>query len=183
MAQSGLPALDRSLQKTHEWLKELMGELGYEDRRWAWSGLRAVLHALRNRLTTDEAVQLGAQLPLVIRGLYFEGWDSSQNPTRDRSLKDFLQHIGEDLYRMPEIEPEPLTRAVFRLLASRITAGELSDVTHILPPPIRNLWPEITPEDKAVSEESAVQPRRRTGRRSRGARKAYRSAVVRSRLR
>jgi len=29
---------------------------------------------LRDRLTVDEAVNLGAQLPMLVRGFYYEGW-------------------------------------------------------------------------------------------------------------
>jgi hypothetical protein len=43
--------------------------------------LGGMLHVLRDRLTIQEAVQPGAQLPMLIRGLYWEGWD----PARRRS--------------------------------------------------------------------------------------------------
>jgi uncharacterized protein (DUF2267 family) len=68
---------DRTLYKTHTWLKEIMEVLGTEDRHRAYMALRAVLHALRDRLTVEEVAQLGAQLPMLIRGLYYEGWDRS----------------------------------------------------------------------------------------------------------
>lgn len=174
MANTGLEVLDRSIQKTHLWLKELLAELGWKDRRRAWSALRAVLHALRNRLTVDEAVQLGAEFPLVLRGLYFEGWDCSRNPAPDRTLDDFLQHIAEDLYRQPGVDPEHAARAVFRLLASRITSGELSDLTHTLPAPIRDLWPEAT-------EEEEPPPQGKPSGRRRSAR-AFRQEVSRTRV-
>ena len=67
--------IDHSVETTHIWLNELAAELGTEDHRHAYRVLRAVLHAVRDRLTVDEAAQLAAQLPELIRGIYYEGWD------------------------------------------------------------------------------------------------------------
>ncbi len=64
MSATGLEVFDRTLHKTHTWLKEIMGELGTEDRHRAYMALRAVLHALRDRLTVEEVAQLGAELPM-----------------------------------------------------------------------------------------------------------------------
>jgi uncharacterized protein (DUF2267 family) len=64
----------RSIQKTDIWLKQAALELKWRDRHKTYIALRAVLHALRDRVTNREAVQLGAQLPTVIRGIYYEGW-------------------------------------------------------------------------------------------------------------
>ena len=64
MASSGLAVFDTTLQKTNAWLKEVMDELGSSDRHQAYLALRAVLHALRDRLTVEEVAQLGAQLPM-----------------------------------------------------------------------------------------------------------------------
>jgi uncharacterized protein (DUF2267 family) len=72
-------AIDRSVDKANVWLKDMTTELGGE-RHEAYAALRAVLHTLRDRLTVDEAAQLGAQLPLVIRGIYYENWDPSDTP-------------------------------------------------------------------------------------------------------
>jgi hypothetical protein len=59
---------------TNSWLKELMELMGWEDRHRAYHALRVVLHALRDHLTIDEVVTLGAQLPMLVRGFYYEGW-------------------------------------------------------------------------------------------------------------
>jgi uncharacterized protein (DUF2267 family) len=68
MSATGLEVLDKSVQTTNIWLDEIMEGIG-PDRRLAWHSLRAVLHALRDRLPLDQAAHLGAQLPIVIRGL------------------------------------------------------------------------------------------------------------------
>src|SRR5262245_36403346 len=71
MRASGLDVFDRTLQTTHVWLNELMDSLG-SDRQAAWHVLGAVLHALRDRLPPGLAAHLGAQLPLLVRGLYYD---------------------------------------------------------------------------------------------------------------
>ena len=70
---TGLDVFDRTVQAANLWLKELMDALGWDDRHKAYQGLRTTLHALRDRLTLEEMAQLGAQVPLLIRGVYYEG--------------------------------------------------------------------------------------------------------------
>src|SRR5919204_6184474 len=79
MSATGLDVFDKTLQTTNIWLNEIMDDLG-PDRKIAYRALRAVLHALRDRLTVDEAAQLGAQLPLMIRGLFFDMWHPAGKP-------------------------------------------------------------------------------------------------------
>jgi uncharacterized protein (DUF2267 family) len=59
MSATGLDAFDKTLQTTNIWLQEIMEELGPDGQR-AYKVLRGVLHALRDRLTIDEAAHLGA---------------------------------------------------------------------------------------------------------------------------
>ncbi|TMB45162.1 MAG: DUF2267 domain-containing protein, partial [Deltaproteobacteria bacterium] len=90
MSATGLEVFDTTLQKTNSWLKELMGILGSQDRHMAYLALRATLHALRDRLTVEEVAHLGAQLPMLIRGFYYEGWDPTGKPLRVRRKEEFL---------------------------------------------------------------------------------------------
>lgn len=97
MSATGLEVFDRTLHKTHAWLKAIMEELGTEDRHKAYLALRAVLHALRDRLTVEEVAQLAAQLPMLVRGLYYEGWDPTGKPLKERHKEAFLAHVAEEL--------------------------------------------------------------------------------------
>src|SRR4051794_38312775 len=105
MSATGLEVFDRTIQITNIWLKQIMDELGVE-RRGAMKALRAVLHALRDRLTLDEAAQLSAQLPLLVRGVYWEDWDPSKQPSRERHLGAFIERIAGELGDAGPIDPE-----------------------------------------------------------------------------
>ncbi|MGE0823791.1 MAG: DUF2267 domain-containing protein [Candidatus Binatia bacterium] len=142
MSTTGLEAFDATLQKTHLWLNDIMDELACEgDRHGAYIALRAVLHALRDHLTIEEATDLGAQLPMLIRGLYYEGWRPTGKPVKERQKEAFLAHIRHAFTDNETINVENVARAVFRVLARHVTAGEIADVKHQLPAALRALWP------------------------------------------
>jgi uncharacterized protein (DUF2267 family) len=133
---------DTSLQKTQVWLNDVMSELDWSDRpQKAYTALRAVLHALRDRLTVEEAVQLGAQLPMLIRGLYYEGWTLKGKPHKERHTEDFFDHIKKAFKDDAAVDPGTVVRAVFRVLVRHTSPGEIEDVKHILPKPLQELWP------------------------------------------
>ncbi len=140
MANS-IPVFDTTFQKSNEWVNELASELHTNDRQFAYRVLRGVLHALRDRLTGDEAVHLGAQLPMLLRGAYFEGWGFQGKPTDD-DLAAFLERIEKSLADQPGVpDPERWARAVFFVLARRVDIGEVQDVVGILPRDFEGLWP------------------------------------------
>ena len=141
MTTTGIEAFERSAQLTTIWLKELMGRLQTDDRRLAYMALRTTLHALRDRLTVDEAAHLGAQLPMLVRGIYYEDWHPAGKPLRERTAEAFLAHVRAEAHD-PDFDPEPAVRAVFDLLAKRVSGGEIEDVKSILPRPIRAFWPD-----------------------------------------
>ena len=71
MIKTHVAPFDSTLQTTNIWLNEIQEHLGWgEDHQRAYHALRAVLHALRDRLPVDHAAALAAQLPMLIRGFY-----------------------------------------------------------------------------------------------------------------
>ena len=141
MSIMGLDVFDRTVHKTNNWLKELMEVLGWHDRHKAYFALRITLHALRDRLTVEEVAQLAAQLPMLIRGFYYEGWDPTGKPLKERSKEEFLTRIEEYFSSDDPVDPEQVARAVFTVLSNRVTEGEIEDVKHVLPAEIEDLWP------------------------------------------
>jgi uncharacterized protein (DUF2267 family) len=141
MSATGLSVFDTTVQKTNLWLKDLMQVLGWEQKQKAYDALRAVLHALRDRLTVDEVAHLGAQLPMLIRGIYYEGWDPARKPESVRHKDEFLARIGQQFRVDDDIDPEQIARAVFTVLENRISEGEIEDIESMLPAGLRELWP------------------------------------------
>jgi uncharacterized protein (DUF2267 family) len=140
MSTTSLDVFDRTLQKTNMWLNQIMDIMGWDDRHAAYTAMRATLHALRDRLTVQEAAQLAAQLPMLIRGIYFEGWNPAHTPVPERHLDQFLARIEREFHSGYQVDPEKVARAVFRVLAARVTEGEISDVEQVLPAEVRALW-------------------------------------------
>lgn len=142
MSATGLPVFDETLQKTNIWLKEIMSAMAWgEERHRAYLGLRVTLHALRDHLGVDEAAHLGAQLPMLVRGVYFEGWRPAGKPVKERHKEEFVGQIAAAFHATPEVDPEKVVRSVFQVLARHITEGEASDVRNALPKGIREMWP------------------------------------------
>ncbi|HEU4342336.1 MAG TPA: DUF2267 domain-containing protein [Candidatus Binatia bacterium] len=142
MTSTVLEVFDAPLQKTQIWLNDLMSELGWEDRpQKTFLALRTALHALRDRLTVEEAVHLGAQLPILIRGFYYEGWKLTHKPAKERHKSDFLDHIARVFRDDDTVDPEKVMRAVFKVLERHISKGEIEDVKNMLPRSLQELWP------------------------------------------
>jgi uncharacterized protein (DUF2267 family) len=134
-------SISRSVQQTQEWLKTLCEAGSYSGEAEALAVLRAVLHQLRDRLTVAEAVDLAAQLPTIIRGIYYEGWRPHHTPSRTRTREDFLDAVQASLRPHP-VSAENATRDVFSLLSQAIDSGEIADVISQLPAEIKDLWPQ-----------------------------------------
>jgi uncharacterized protein (DUF2267 family) len=141
MLQSPVAAIETTVNKTHVWLKELMEIGGFEDESQAYTALRAALHSIRDRLTVDEATDLGAQCPMLVRGFYYEGWKPALAPNKERTKEAFLDSVRESLRTNTTIEPERAVRATFQLLDRQISAGEIQDVKRMMPAGVRELWP------------------------------------------
>jgi uncharacterized protein (DUF2267 family) len=141
MGIASIKPVEKAVHATNAWLKELMEELRWEDGQRAYHALRVVLHTLRDHLTVAEAVDLGAQLPLLICGMYYEGWKPNHRPVSGRSKEQFLAAVGAAFAGDPEVYPEGVVWSVFKVLQRHVSSGEIGDVKHVLPAPIRSLWP------------------------------------------
>jgi uncharacterized protein (DUF2267 family) len=139
---TGLDVLDNTIHKTNIWLKEVMEELGTDSRHEAYQALRGTLHTLRDRLTVEEVAQLGAQLPMLVSAMYYEHWDPTGKPIKIRHKDEFLERVSEAFGRATDLDAEQAARAVFQVLAWRVSEGEMQDIAAILPTELRELWPE-----------------------------------------
>lgn len=143
MAQTTVSSLNDTVQKTQVWLKEL-AEIGrFEDESQAYSAFRGVLHALRDRLTVDEAAHVASGLPMLVRGFYYEGWKPAATPQKYSTANEFRDRVKEKMGNGSPVDPNHATRTVFELLERKLPAGEIENVRQMLPGEIRALWPSV----------------------------------------
>jgi uncharacterized protein (DUF2267 family) len=129
MKLTGVDVFDATIDRTNLWLQELMRELNWTDRRKSYLALRYVLHGLRDHLSVENAARFGNELPMLIRGFYFENWVPNRNPLPWEPHKNLLA---------PDVEL--IVRAVFRLLERKATEGEVTSLQDVLPPKLQVLW-------------------------------------------
>ena len=134
MTTHGLRILDHSVQTVHEWLHDIgqCAGMGPDPQR-AYHAMRAVLHTLRDRLTVTEAADLAAQLPLFVRGVYYEGWQPAKTPVKLRTREAFIEAVQQRLYGGPPMNAVDATKAVFATLKKHCAPGEMSDIRAQLP--------------------------------------------------
>lgn len=141
MSTTGLSVFDTTIQKSNLWLKDVMELLDWDQKQMAYDALRTVLHALRDRLSVEEVAQLGAQLPMLIRGIYYEGWHPTRKPERMRHQKEFLDRIQQGFKTDEPVDSEAVVRAVFAVLENHVSAGEIKGIEAVLSTELKELWP------------------------------------------
>lgn len=127
---------DTSTQKANLWLKDVQLTARHLTRFQAYSALRAVLHTLRDCLQPGPASKLAAQMPLLIKGVFFDGWKAHLKPER-LSREEFLERIRMKLRGQANVDPSLALEAVVRALYRRITPGELDAARGVLPAGVR----------------------------------------------
>lgn len=128
---TGTRLFDRTLHKTNAMLRMLMEEMNWDNRERALSAFRATLHALRDVLPFYEVLDMGAQLPLLVRGLYYENWHYDPEPLRLRSSGEFYELVRDHLGRGGNFTTDEIresARCVLSILAHQISPGEMRDV-------------------------------------------------------
>lgn len=137
MTISRVDIIDRSVEKAHIWINDVAEELGTEDGQYAYRVLRAFLHALRDHLPVDEAAALAAQLPIFVRGIFYEGWVPSHVPERTRDLDSLLSRIASEALLAGETEASLAATAAKRVLARHVSSGETQSMLGVLPAHLR----------------------------------------------
>jgi uncharacterized protein (DUF2267 family) len=136
-------SIERTVEKTREWVAQLADELGTEDGQMTWRVLKAYLQLLRDRLTIDEGAQLAAQLPHLLRGAFYEGFDPGHQPEPIRQREVFLARFAQRAGLDDIDQAERAAAAATRVLRRHVTAGELDDVLAQLPREIRDVLEHV----------------------------------------
>jgi uncharacterized protein (DUF2267 family) len=140
MSTVGLEGIDHTVQLTHGWINELDAMLGWNDKARSYRLLRSVLQALRDWLPVNESADFAAQLPNLLRGVYYKHWRPAATPVKQRSKADFLARVDHAFVGDPIAYTAEAVSIAFQFLSTKIAAGEIADVRHALPADVRALW-------------------------------------------
>ena len=135
MSATGLDVFDKTLQVTNTWLDEVTAALG-PDRKLAWKVLSVVLHKLRDRMPVELSAHLSAELPLLVRGVYYDQFEPAKQPT-DWKLEQFVEQVTELLSDTRPVDPRAAIRAVFTVLSHHVPRGQIAKVQDALPKDLR----------------------------------------------
>jgi uncharacterized protein (DUF2267 family) len=164
MSATGLEVFDKTLQTTNTWLGELMEALG-ADRHTAWKVLGVVLRKLRDRVPVELSAHLGAQLPLLVRGVYYDQFEPAKQPTRCDTLEQFSAEVAVHLADMQPLDPTLAVRSVFALLSRHIPEGQIGKVQDALPRHLRDAWVTAAERmEKETHRDLRARPGARMGR-------------------
>jgi uncharacterized protein (DUF2267 family) len=152
MATTGLEVFDKTLHTTNLWLDEISHDIG-PDRHLAWHVLGAVLRSIRDEMLVEQSAHFAAQLPLLVRGAYYDQYRPAAQPASARSQADFIARIDHELAGSRPVRSDMAATAVMRTLNRHITEGQVKKVRDSLPKGVRALWPE--PGESALAEPAA----------------------------
>jgi uncharacterized protein (DUF2267 family) len=137
---SKVHVFDKTEQKTMHWVNGVAHNMGSTDLKRSYMVLRGVLHAMRDRLPPNEAVQFGAQLPMLVRGFYYEGWHPQDKPKSYHRKDPFLDQVRSEVPVLDDVQLECAVTSVFETLEQEIPGSELRQVRHALPSDLQQMW-------------------------------------------
>lgn len=136
-----IKAIQKTYDKVMDSVQKLMQLYDFRDENKAFVLLRATLKALRDRLTMEEAIQLGSQLPALLRGFYYEGWNFEMQSV-SRSKAAFINDVRFHLNGHEDIKLQEAIPATMKVIMDMIDQGEAIEVLHQLPKEIQELCPD-----------------------------------------
>ncbi|ROT29639.1 DUF2267 domain-containing protein [Micromonospora sp. HM5-17] len=142
MPNNTYSAIESSIEKTNIILKEIEQAYGWpkERRNQSYAALRTVLHLLRDRLPVQESAHFAAQLPILVRGIYFDGWDPSVVPIK-LNREEFLYEVRAGFPFDVEGGPATVVNTVLNALRRHVTEGEWDDVKSSMPKDLIKIMP------------------------------------------
>jgi uncharacterized protein (DUF2267 family) len=165
MSATGLDVFDKTIQSANIWLDEIMAEIG-PDRQVAWHVLGVVLRTLRDRVPIGLAAHLGSQLPIIIRGTFYDQWQPATEPLKLRSVEEMAAHINERFGDIRPVNPRNAMIAVFNVLSRHVPRGQVEKVRDAMPQDVQALW-QI---DRAL--EQSIETQAASGKRAQNAQDA-----------
>jgi uncharacterized protein (DUF2267 family) len=155
MSATGLDVFDKTLQTTNIWLNEICDVLG-PDKQVAWKVLSTVLHKMRDRLPVELSAHFAAQLPLLVRGVYYDQYEPARQPSSCNSPAEFAAEVAEWLTDIRPVDPDAAIGAVFLVLSNHVSEGQIAKVKNALPRGIRQAWENLDTRAASAIPEPAI---------------------------
>ncbi|MGC5052200.1 DUF2267 domain-containing protein [Micromonospora sp. DT48] len=142
MAEQFQSAIESSMDKTNLILKDIEQAYGWskEQRNQSYAALRTVLHLLRDRMPIEESVEFSAQLPIVLRGVYFDGWQPQNVPIK-LNRDDFLYEVRQGFPYDVKGGPQRVVQVVLDSLRRHVTQGQWDEVKDTMPNDLARIMP------------------------------------------
>lgn len=130
--EHNIDVINRTVAKTYEWISLTGERAGLDDAHDSYQVLRSVLHALRDRLDTNVAAHLAAQMPILLKGVFYDGWDPGRLPQRT-SLGEFLARVEREAGVKGTSAAEDAVRAVMSVVWDELGPGAIDHLLAVLP--------------------------------------------------
>jgi len=150
MSSTKVSSLDRSIQSSIEWLNDIKEELKWKDDERVYAATKVTLQTLRDRMIVDETFELAAQMPLLLKGIFFDGYDPSGKPLTIRSREELFNEIQDRFDKAEGLSGEVITRAVLKVLYRRVGEGEMDDIKDSMPTDIQGLFIAAKKSSKSI---------------------------------
>jgi uncharacterized protein (DUF2267 family) len=134
--------LEHGVERTRRWIEETAAELGTDDMLPASRTLKAVLHAIRDRIAATEAPHLAAELPERLRWAFYEHWDPSGVPLTYRDRDEFLRRVAEEARLASAMEASFAVFCVMTVMCRHLSAEEIEHISRALPAELRGVSPD-----------------------------------------
>lgn len=145
---------ERTLQKSESWIGEMHAELTWMDADGIYNLLRATLQTLRDQLNTNEVAQFASQLPILLRGTFYECWDPKIK-IKGISKHDFLESVRQKLgpIGQPNFDLESGVGVALKVIFNHVSPGEIRDIMGSLKPSLKKFVKEIESPSQMVHPE------------------------------
>jgi uncharacterized protein (DUF2267 family) len=122
---------EQAVHRAGVWVADVTAALGTQDRHYGRRALRAWLHTLRDRLTVDAVAKFGQQLPELLRGTYYDGWEPSRAPQKFDAL-EYVQRFSAEAM-VPAAAVPGIASAITYVISERMSPGQVAEALAELP--------------------------------------------------
>ncbi|MGZ5279268.1 MAG: DUF2267 domain-containing protein [Pseudobdellovibrionaceae bacterium] len=162
---TGTRNIDEAVHKLNGWLLELMKAMNWDSRERALSAYRATLHTVRDLLPDNNVVHFGAQLPLILKGIFYDGWTLKTRPIYQvhtaSQFYDLVRfELGSANLKFDNETIRQFTKAIFQTMTKHMGEKEMRKVKALLRENVRDIIPVSL--DKVVSAKSKTKTSRVT---------------------